>query len=116
MRRFALKQCSLWNNNEKIKKTLIALSNRRAYSSNIGAKSDAPSKTYSFDELKRDVNQNAINTVVVGFTDLYGRLMGKRYDARTFVNHIGKDGNSHVCTYLLTADMELEPLEGILKI
>lgn len=31
-------------------------------------------------------------TVVVGFTDHYGRLMGKRYDAEMFVDSIAGDG------------------------
>ena len=35
--------------------------------------------------LTRAVADGSIETVIVGFTDPYGRLMGKRYDARFFI-------------------------------
>ena len=52
-----------------------------------------------------------IDTVVVGFTDHYGRLMGKRYDAEMFIEQIAT-GGAHGCDYLLTTDMEMEPVRG----
>ena len=52
-----------------------------------------------------------IDTVVVGFTDHYGRLHGKRYDAEFFVEGIHTAG-THGCDYLLTVDMEMEPVPG----
>lgn len=52
-----------------------------------------------------------IDTVVVGFTDHYGRLMGKRYDAGMFLEQIAA-GGAHGCDYLLTTDMEMEPVRG----
>ena len=57
------------------------------------------------------VAQGEIETVVVGFTDHYGRLMGKRFDAEMFVEEIAKHGG-HACDYLLTVDMEMEPVPG----
>jgi glutamine synthetase len=49
--------------------------------------------------------------VVAGFTDHYGRLMGKRFDAEMFVEDIAKHGG-HACDYLLTVDMEMDPVPG----
>ncbi|MEZ4726880.1 MAG: glutamine synthetase family protein [Caldilineaceae bacterium] len=63
------------------------------------------------DELAQQVEAGAIDTVVVAFTDLYGRLMGKRFDAEFFVEDIHQQG-THGCDYLLTVDMEMEPVPG----
>ncbi len=63
------------------------------------------------DELEALVETREIETVVVGFTDHYGRLMGKRFDADFFLESGMRDG-THACNYLLTVDMEMEPVEG----
>jgi glutamine synthetase len=47
----------------------------------------------------------------VAFTDHYGRLMGKRFDAGFFVEDC-LDHGTHACDYLLTVDMEMEPVAG----
>ena len=39
----------------------------------------------SLDELRADVESGAIDTVVVAFTDMQGRLMGKRMQAEFFL-------------------------------
>ena len=65
----------------------------------------------TLEELRTRINTGDIDTVVVGFTDHYGRLMGKRYDAEMFVESIAEDG-AHGCNYLLTTDMEMEPVRG----
>ena len=62
-------------------------------------------------ELRGLVAQGEIETVVVAFTDHYGRLLGKRFDAEMFVDEIAKHG-AHACDYLLTVDMEMEPVPG----
>lgn len=63
------------------------------------------------DELAQQVTSGAIDTVIVAFTDLYGRFMGKRFDAEFFVEDIYQQG-THGCDYLLTVDMEMEPVPG----
>ncbi|MBX3013023.1 MAG: glutamine synthetase [Caldilineaceae bacterium] len=63
------------------------------------------------EELQQQVATGAIDTVVVAFTDLYGRLMGKRFDAEFFLEDIANQG-THGCDYLLTVDMEMEPVPG----
>lgn len=62
------------------------------------------------DELKYGVEAGELDTVLVVFTDLYGRFMGKRFDASFFLDSI--DHGSHACDYLLTVDMEMQPVPG----
>jgi glutamine synthetase len=62
-------------------------------------------------ELASLARAGEIETVIVGFTDHYGRLLGKRYDAEMFVQDIGQHG-AHACDYLLTVDMEMDPVPG----
>ena len=57
------------------------------------------------------VERGEVDTVVAGFTDHYGRLCGKRFDACFFLDSVVKDG-THACDYLLTTDMEMEPVAG----
>ena len=65
----------------------------------------------TLESLKKLTNSGDIETVVVGFTDHYGRLMGKRYDAEFFIESVAAEG-THGCDYLLTTDMEMEPVQG----
>jgi glutamine synthetase len=62
-------------------------------------------------ELASLARHGEIETVIVGFTDHYGRLLGKRFDAEMFVQDIAEHG-AHACDYLLTVDMEMEPVPG----
>ena len=65
----------------------------------------------SIDQLKSLVKNEEIETVLVVFTDLYGRFMGKRHDAEFFLEQTA-EGGAHVCDYLLTVDMEMTPVAG----
>jgi glutamine synthetase len=65
----------------------------------------------AIDELKLRVSEGTIDTVIVAFTDHYGRLMGKRYDATFFLEDT-VTGGSHACDYLLTVDRDMNPLPG----
>ena len=63
------------------------------------------------EQLRTAVAAGDVDAVVVGFTDHYGRTMGKRFDADFFLESCASDG-THGCDYLLTVDMEMEPVEG----
>src|SRR5438876_695223 len=65
----------------------------------------------SLEALRDLVAKGEIETVIVGFTDHYGRLLGKRFDAERFVEDIAAHG-AHACDYLLTVDMEMDPVPG----
>ncbi len=62
-------------------------------------------------ELTKLVANDEIDTVLVGVTDLYGRFVGKRYDAEFFLESAVPDG-AHACDYLFTVDMEMNPVQG----
>ena len=66
----------------------------------------------SYDELKELVADGEVDTVIVAFTDMQGRLMGKRLHAEFFVAEM--DGGHEVegCNYLLGLDMEMDPQPG----
>jgi glutamine synthetase len=70
-----------------------------------------PEGMLTLDSLRTAVHGDEIDTVVVGFTDHYGRLAGKRFDAGMFVDEVASAG-THGCDYLLTTDMEMEPVPG----
>src|SRR5579863_5750494 len=61
--------------------------------------------------LKAKVSRNEIDTILVVFPDVFGRLVGKRLTGRYFLEHAVKTG-THACNYLLTLSMEMEPLSG----
>jgi glutamine synthetase len=65
----------------------------------------------SVDELKAHVASGEIDTVVVAFTDVQGRLVGKRVAARLFLEDI-IDHGSECCNYLLTVDVENNTVDG----
>ncbi|OGA66737.1 MAG: glutamine synthetase [Betaproteobacteria bacterium RIFCSPLOWO2_12_FULL_65_14] len=70
-----------------------------------------PRGMLTLEQLRGMVAQGEIETVVAGFTDHYGRMMGKRFDAEMFVEEIAAAGG-HACNYLLTVDMEMDPVPG----
>jgi len=64
-----------------------------------------------FRELEQQIKMGAVETVIAAFTDNYGRLMGKRFDAGYFIESVASHG-THACNYLLTVDMEMDPTPG----
>jgi glutamine synthetase len=62
-------------------------------------------------ELAELAENGEIETVILGFTDHYGRMMGKRLDAEFFVEEAAAHG-THACDYLMTVDMDMEPIPG----
>jgi glutamine synthetase len=65
----------------------------------------------SLDELRSDVETDAIDTIVVAFTDMQGRLMGKRLHAEFFLDEAVEHGVEG-CNYLLALEMEMDPVPG----
>lgn len=66
--------------------------------------------TYTFDELKKDVAEGRIDTVLACLVDMQGRLMGKRFQAQFFVESAYEE--THCCNYLLATDIEMETVPG----
>ncbi|HEX6662575.1 MAG TPA: glutamine synthetase family protein [Gaiellaceae bacterium] len=66
----------------------------------------------TLDELRQDVENGSIDTVVVAFTDMQGRLMGKRVHAEYFLEENVADHGVEGCNYLLALDIEMDPIPG----
>lgn len=62
-------------------------------------------------ELNGKIDTGEIETVITVFTDPYGRMLGKRITANFFLDQIAKSG-MHACDYLMTTDMDMEPIPG----
>jgi glutamine synthetase len=65
----------------------------------------------SLDELRKEVGEGTIDTVVTAFTDMQGRLFGKRIQAEYFLDDVVEHGVEG-CNYLLALDMEMDPIPG----
>ena len=66
----------------------------------------------TLEELEAEVGEGSIDTVIVAFTDMQGRLLGKRLHGEFFVEeHVAEHGVEG-CNYLLALDMEMEPVPG----
>jgi glutamine synthetase len=63
------------------------------------------------DELREEVEAGTIDTVVTCFTDMQGRLVGKRVDGEFFLEDAEPHG-IEACNYLLALDMEMDPVPG----
>jgi len=66
----------------------------------------------TLDELKAAAGDGTIDTVVVAFTDMQGRLMGKRVHAEYFLEEGIAEHGVEGCNYLLALDMEMDPIPG----
>jgi len=71
----------------------------------------APTGYLSLDQLRTIVADGHVDTVIVAFTDMQGRLVGKRSSARLFLEEIGLNG-AEACNYLLAVDVEMNTVDG----
>jgi len=65
----------------------------------------------SLDELTGEAERGSIDTVVTAFTDMQGRLIGKRIEVSYFLDQV-VDHGVEGCNYLLALDMEMDPVPG----
>jgi glutamine synthetase len=63
-------------------------------------------------ELRAGVEAGTIDTVIAAFTDMQGRLLGKRLDAEFFLEELDAGHTVEGCTYLLAVEMEMDPVPG----
>jgi glutamine synthetase len=66
-----------------------------------------PQGVITLAELASAVGRDEVDTVIVAFVDMQGRLVGKHMAGRHFLDAVANSTPS--CPYLLAADMELEP-------
>jgi len=65
----------------------------------------------TLEQLRAEVESGGIDTVVAAFTDMQGRLLGKREQAEFFLDESAGHGIEG-CNYLLALDMEMDPQPG----
>ncbi len=65
----------------------------------------------SVDELTQLVEHGAIDTIIVAFADMQGRLVGKRVSSRLFLEQVVHHG-VECCDYLLAVDVDMNTVEG----
>ena len=72
---------------------------------------DPGSAPLSLAALEQLVGIGEVDTVIVAFTDMQGRLAGKRMAARLFVEEVAAHG-AECCSYLLAVDVEMNTVSG----
>jgi glutamine synthetase len=65
----------------------------------------------TLDELRSQVDEGRIDTVLLCLTDMQGRLQGKRMHAGFFLDEVLAHG-AEACNYLLAVDVEMNTVEG----
>ncbi|HLI41762.1 MAG TPA: glutamine synthetase family protein [Streptosporangiaceae bacterium] len=63
------------------------------------------------EQLRAAAAAGEIDTVVLAFTDMQGRLAGKRLSAEFFLDEVAEAG-SEGCNYLLAVDVEMNTVDG----
>ena len=65
----------------------------------------------TIEHLTERVGAGEIDTVIIAFTDMQGRLVGKRAAARLFLEELAEHG-AECCNYLLAVDVEMNTVAG----
>lgn len=65
----------------------------------------------SLSALRQLVAAGAVDTVIVAFADMQGRLVGKRVAAQLFVDEVATRG-AECCDYLLAVDVDMNTVDG----
>jgi glutamine synthetase len=65
----------------------------------------------TIEQLTTLVENREIDTVIIAFTDMQGRLVGKRASARLFLEDLAEHG-AECCNYLLAVDVEMNTVDG----
>ena len=63
------------------------------------------------EQLKRAVGDGSIDTVLLVFADMQGRLQGKRLVGKHFVEEV-LEHDAEACNYLLAVDVDMNTVEG----
>lgn len=62
-------------------------------------------------QCRSKIKSGEIDTVIVAFPDVFGRLLGKRCTGEFFLDSVAEHG-THGCNYLLTVNIEMDPMDG----
>jgi glutamine synthetase len=71
-----------------------------------------PNNRYlTLESLRTRIETGAVDTVVLAFTDMQGRLQGKRLHGQYFLDVVVEHGTEG-CNYLLAVDIDMNTVEG----
>jgi glutamine synthetase len=73
-----------------------------------GTEGNAP---LSREQLEQLIDAGDVDTVIVAFSDMQGRLMGKRVSARFFIDEV-TEGGAECCNYLFAVDVDMNTVAG----
>ncbi|MGI8512522.1 MAG: glutamine synthetase family protein [Solirubrobacteraceae bacterium] len=65
----------------------------------------------TLDELRAQVQEGTVDTVLLAIADMEGRLQGKRLTAAHFLAEVAEHG-AEGCNYLLAVDVDMETVDG----
>jgi glutamine synthetase len=65
----------------------------------------------TLEQVRAEIGGGTIDTVVLAFTDMQGRLQGKRLDAEFFLSDVA-DNVAEGCNYLLAVDVDMNTVDG----
>jgi glutamine synthetase len=72
----------------------------------------APNDRYlTLESLRKQIENGDIDTVVLAFTDMQGRLQGKRMHGQYFLDVVIEHGTEG-CNYLLAVDVDMNTVDG----
>src|SRR5215203_2298874 len=72
----------------------------------------APNDRYlTTGRLRELIEEGEIDTVVLAFTDMQGRLQGKRLHGRYFLD-VALENGTEGCNYLLAVDIDMNTVDG----
>ena len=81
------------------------------YSAGMAERAPANRVTVDRQQLEAMIRADEIDTVIMAFPDLQGRLAGKRTTGRFFLDSVADAGTEN-CDYLIACDLDYEPVDG----
>lgn len=80
---------------------------------NITKGTDQPAndRMLTLDRLRHLIGEGQVDTVIIAFTDMQGRLQGKRLHAAFFLD-VALESGIEGCNYLLAVDVEMNTVDG----
>lgn len=76
-----------------------------------GTDQPANDRMLTLDRLRHLIADGEVDTVVIAFTDMQGRLQGKRLHAAFFVD-VALESGTEGCNYLLAVDVDMNTVDG----
>ncbi|GAB3245938.1 gamma-glutamylethanolamide synthetase GlnA4 [Alteromonas gracilis] len=76
-----------------------------------GTDQPANDRMLTLDRLRHLIADGEVDTVVMAFTDMQGRLQGKRLHAQYFLD-VALEAGTEGCNYLLAVDVDMNTVDG----